>query len=170
MRSTDFCFPLLSTTSTRAAFAPSISSKLAPRPFAPGLAPWMMGTGGPDGSRRPIRFGGRLRVSCVAFSSAHFRRHRASDIPVAYPGPSLRLREARFHRIRRDRDVQAVHEEPPATRSRMPSIASLPRHARVAPTLESGHVKVSAAMRVPVSLRPPLRTLVRWSCELGARP
>jgi len=39
MHSTDFCFPLLSTTSTRAAFVPSISSKLAPRPFALGLHP-----------------------------------------------------------------------------------------------------------------------------------
>jgi len=49
---------LLSTTSTRAAFVPSISSRLAPRPFATELVPWMMETGGPDGSRRPIRFGG----------------------------------------------------------------------------------------------------------------
>jgi len=39
MRSTDFCFPLVSTTSTRAAFVPSISSRLAPRPFALGLHP-----------------------------------------------------------------------------------------------------------------------------------
>jgi len=49
------------------------------------------------------------------FSSARSRRHRASDIPVAAPWPSLRLREARFRRVSRDRDMQAVREEPPAT-------------------------------------------------------
>jgi hypothetical protein len=31
-------------------------------PLLPGLAPWMMEAGGPGGSRRPIRFGGQLRV------------------------------------------------------------------------------------------------------------
>jgi len=85
MLSTDFCFPLLSTTSTRVPFVPSFSSRLAPRPFARGLAPWMTETGGPGGSQRPIRFGGQRRVGSRRSSSARSRSHRTSDIPVASP-------------------------------------------------------------------------------------
>lgn len=62
MLSTDFCFPLLSNTSTRARCAPSISPRLAPRPFARRLAPSPTEAGGPGVSRRRIRFDGRFQV------------------------------------------------------------------------------------------------------------
>jgi len=115
MRSTDFCFPLFSTTSTRATFVPSISSRLAPRPFAAGLVPWMMETGGPGGSRRPIRFGGWPPVGARRSSSACSRNHRTSDTPVADPWLPLRLREVRRPPSPPDRALQAVHEDPPTT-------------------------------------------------------
>jgi hypothetical protein len=51
-----------STTSTRVSSAPSISSRLAPRPFVRRLAPSTTEAGGPGVSRRPIRFDGWLRV------------------------------------------------------------------------------------------------------------
>jgi len=52
-----------STTSTHASRVPSISSRLAPRPFALVLLTRMTEAGGPGVSRRPIRFGGWLGLA-----------------------------------------------------------------------------------------------------------
>jgi len=150
MRSTDFCFPLLlSTTSTRAAFVPSISSRLAPRPFALGLHPGRGRLGDLAVQDAGSASAGGSGFSRGVSSSARSRCYRASDTPVADPWPSPRLREARFRRASRDRaGLRSVKSRLPL-RSGMPSIASLPRHARVAPTLENGHVRF------------PLR----WGCQ-----
>jgi hypothetical protein len=170
MRSTDFCFPLLlSTTSTRAAFVPSISSRLAPRPFALGLHPGRGRLGDLAVQDAGSASAGGSGFSRGVSSSACSRCYRASDTPVANPWPSPRLREARFRRASRDRaGMRSVKSRTPL-RSRMPSIASLPPCAGRTHSRERSR-EVSASMRVPVFLRPPLRTCVRWSCELGARP
>jgi len=91
MRSTDFCFPLLSTTSTRAAFVPSISSRLAPRPFALGLHPGRGRLGDLAVQDAGSASAGSSGFSRGVSSSARSRGYRASDTPVASPWPSLRL-------------------------------------------------------------------------------
>jgi len=132
---------LLSTTSTRAAFVPSISSRLAPRPFALGLHPGRGRLGDLAVQDAKSASAGGSGFSRGVSSSACSQCYRASDTPVADPWPSPRLREARFRRASRDRaGMRSVKSRTPL-RSRMPSIASLPRHARVAPTLENGHVR-----------------------------
>jgi len=103
MRSTDFCFPLLSTTSTRAAFVPSISSRLAPRPSALGLHPGRGRLGDLAVQDAGSASAGGSGFSRGVSSSACSRCYRASDTPVADPWPSPRLREARFRRASRDR-------------------------------------------------------------------
>jgi len=94
MRSTDFCFPMLRPRTLVPRVAPGISPRLAPRPFARGLAPWMTETGGPGVSRRPIRFGGSFRVGARRISSACSPSDRASGIPVAAPCDPSRSRAA----------------------------------------------------------------------------
>jgi hypothetical protein len=84
---------LLSTTSTRAAFVPSISSRLAPRPLARACT-LTTETGGPGGSQRRIHFGGRSRVRARSFLPCAPDTNRASDTPVAGPWLPPRLREA----------------------------------------------------------------------------
>jgi len=58
-------------------------------PLPPELAPWKMETGGPGGSERPIRFGGRSRVGARRLVSRAPDTYRTSDIPVAGPWPRL---------------------------------------------------------------------------------
>jgi hypothetical protein len=142
MRSTDFCFPHLFRLRALAprSFPASLRGlHLAPSPWActpdeGDWGTWRFKT--PD----PLQ---RVAPGCSrgVSSSARSRGYRASDTPVADPWPSPRLREARFRRASRDRaGMRSVKSRTPL-RSRMPSIASLPRHARVAPTLENGHVR-----------------------------
>jgi len=92
MRSTDFCFPRTSTTSTRATLVPSISPRPAPRPLATGLRPGAKETGGHGVSRRRIRFGGGPWVRRAPLSGASSLGLRASDTLVASPGPRRRSR------------------------------------------------------------------------------
>jgi hypothetical protein len=170
MRSTDFCFPLLSTTSTRAAFVPSIFPRLAPRPFALGLHPGRRRLGDPAVQDAGFASAGGSGLSRGVSSSACSRCYRASDIPVADPWPSPRFREARFPTSQPRPCRPAVREEPPAT-----TIQDAFHRRPAAPCAGRTHSRersreVSASMRVPVFLRPRLRTCVRWSCELGARP
>jgi len=94
MRSTDFCFPMLRLRTPVPRVAPGSSPRLAPRPFARGLAPWMTETGGPGVSRRPIRFGGSFGVGARRASSACSRSDRTSGIPVAAPSDPSRSRAA----------------------------------------------------------------------------
>jgi hypothetical protein len=141
MRSTDFCFPLLSTTSTRAAFVPSIFPRLAPRPFALGLHPGRRRLGDPAVQDAGFASAGGSGLSRGVSSSACSRCYRASDIPVADRGPRPAFAKLDFRRASRDRaGLRSVKSRLPL-RSRMPSIDGLPRHARVAPTLENGHVR-----------------------------
>jgi len=90
-------------TSTRAAFVPSISSRLAPRPFALGLHPGRGRLGDLAVQDAGSASAGGSGFSRGVSSSARSRCYRASDTPVADPRPSPRLREARFHRASRDR-------------------------------------------------------------------
>jgi len=118
-------------------------------PLRPGLAPRTRETGGPGGSRRRIRFSGWLRVFARRFFFRvlpvlpcfwHPCRWPVALAPLARGAiPSSQPRPCR----------PAFREERLPLRSGMPSIASLPRHARVAPTLENGHVRF------------PLR----WGCQ-----
>lgn len=139
--STDFCFPTSSITSTRASCVPSISSRLAPRPFALRLPLRMTEAGGPGVSRRLIRFGGRLRV--------HARRLLLpcapdSAVPLALlslPDATASLVARRpVRRARRDRAGRHPVKGTPTCRSGEPSVASHPRPARVAPSADGGHV------------------------------
>jgi len=170
MRSTDFCFPLFSTTSTRATFVPSISSRLAPRPFAAGLVPWMMETGGPGGSRRPIRFGGWPPVGARRSSSACSRNHRTSDTPVADPWLPLRLREVRRPPSPPDRACKRSMKIRLPRRSGVPSIASCPAPSagRTHPR-KNGHVSFRSNGGTSVS-SPAVTYFRTWGRELGARP
>jgi len=170
MHSTDFCFPLLSTTSTRATFVPSISSRLAPRPLAPGLHP----------GRRRL---GDLTVQDVRSASTGSPGLDARRFLPRAPGATEPLASLSLPRGPRPACAKRESAEAAETvtcrrsvkirqprRSEMPSIASRPAPCAGRTHSRKRSREVSASMRVPVSLHPRLRTFVRWSCELGARP
>jgi len=103
-------------------------------------------------------------------SSARSRCHRASDTPVASPWPSLRSSRSAIPPSQPRPCLHAVREEPLAT-----TIQDAFHRQPAAPCAGRTHSRersreVSVSTRVPVFLHPPLRTFVRWSCELGARP
>jgi len=76
MDSTDFCFPTVFDYEHSRHMRSQHLFEACASPLRPGLAPRMTETGGPGGSRRPIRFSGRSRI--------HARRFlpRASDTTV----------------------------------------------------------------------------------------
>lgn len=114
MRSTDFCFPLFRLRALAPRSFPASLRGLRPAPSRRACTL----NDGDWGTRRFKTPDPLQRVApgfCAAFSSAHSRDYRASDTPVARPWLALRLREARVRRVSRDRDMQAVREEPPAT-------------------------------------------------------
>jgi hypothetical protein len=164
MLSTDFCFPLLR---LRALASHSFPVSLRGLRLAPssGLEPRRRRLGD-----LAVHNAGSASAGSLGFARGVF--FRVLPTPTAPLTPLSRARGSRFacakrelRRTCRDHALQAFREGPPTTRSGMPSIASRPRHARVAPTSENGHVKVSARMRVPMSLRPWLRTFVRGAAS-----
>jgi len=110
-------------------------------PLRPGLAPRTTEAGGPGGSLTPDP----LRQGALVGSRRFLPRppgvHRTSDTPVASPAPSLRFARGAIRRSRRDRVCRRSVKSHLPLRSGMPSAGGLPRHARVAPTLENGHVR-----------------------------
>jgi len=86
---------------------------------------------------------------------------RTSGTPVAAPWTPPRLSRgeaaeaAKIVHHRRSVKIRLLR------RSGVPSIASLPRRARIALPLDGGHVMLSAVMGAPGPLRPRRRTLVR---------
>jgi hypothetical protein len=84
-------------------------------PLPPELAHWKTETGGPGGSQRPIRFGGRSRVGARRLVSRAPDTYRTSDIPVAAPWPRLACATRENRRTGLDRALQALREDPPAT-------------------------------------------------------
>jgi len=86
MLPTDFCFPMASTTSTRASSAPSFSSRLAPRPTVRGSRPGRGGWGtGRFTVARPASAGGggfAPALSAESFRSTYlYRSCRARTAP-----------------------------------------------------------------------------------------
>jgi len=142
MRSTDFCFPhcfRLRALAPRSFPASLRGLRLAPSPWActPDEGDW--------GTWR-FKTPDPLQRAAPGFRAA-FLLPRAPGATV----PLTPLSPARRPRLACSRSAippgqprpcrQAFREERPPLRSGMPSIASLPRHARVAPTLENGHVR-----------------------------
>jgi len=91
MHSTDFCFPLTFDYEHSRRVRSQHIFKACASPLRPGLAPRTEETGGPDGSRRPIRFGGRPRVFvCAAF----LPRTPDATVPLTSLSPSRGPRPA----------------------------------------------------------------------------
>jgi len=138
-------------------------------PLRPGLAPWTMETGGPGGSQRSIRFGGRRRLARDVF----FRVLPMPTVPLTPPSPrrgsrSLARGETSADSAETVLCGRSVKIRPPR-RSGMPSIASLPRQARVALAVESGHVRFP--LRWSTGVPSPVALYSRTGDhELGARP
>jgi hypothetical protein len=170
MHSTDFCFPLLRLRALAPhSFPASLRGlRLAPSTEACTTEDGDWGTWRFTDARSASASGSR--VGHAALSSAHSRLHRTSDIPVASPWLPLRFREVEDPPSLPRPCLQAVREEPPTT-----TIRDAFHRQPPAPCAGRTHTRersreVSASRRVPVSLRPPPRTFVRWSDELGARP
>jgi hypothetical protein len=160
---------LLSNTSTRACFAPSISPRLAPRPFERRLAPSPTEAGGPGVSRRPIRFDGWFRVGARRFLP-RAPRATGSLAPLSPSRGAVSL-VARRHSVRvgRDRTRRRSVKEPPTRRSEAPSIAGFPRACAGRTHSRERSREASVSRRVPVSLHPP-RAYSRRRARRARRP
>jgi hypothetical protein len=131
----------ISTTSTHASLRFQHLFEACASPLRPGLADQ------DDGGWRTWRFTtpDPLRRAAPGWCAAFF--FRALPIPPDLWHPcrcrTLPPRSSRDNRSPacRDRTAWTFVKETPTVRSRMPSIASLPRPARVAPMVESGHVR-----------------------------
>jgi hypothetical protein len=115
MHSTDFCFPLPFDYEHSRHIRSQHLFEACASPLRPRLAPWMMEAGGPGGSRRPIRFGGLLRVSARRFLPSTPRATVPLTSLSLSRGSHLACARLEVRRVSRDRDMHAFREEPPAT-------------------------------------------------------
>jgi len=142
MRSTDFCFPHC--LRLRALAPRSFPASLRGLHLAP--SPWACTPDDGDWGTWRFKTPDPLQRVAPGFRAAFLLPRAPGATVLLTPlsptrGPRPAFAKLDFRRASRDRaGLRSVKSRLPL-RSGMPSIASLPRHARVAPTLENGHVR-----------------------------